>query len=108
MENLVCEVCNRAYIYKRANGSTTKICGSCHKINRRRQKKLRAIELKGGKCEVCGYNKCPRALVFHHKDPSQKEFEICSDFDRRWDAIVNELQKCVMLCANCHAEEHNK
>ena len=57
---------------------------------------------------LCGYNKCLSALVFHHKDPSTKEFNL-SKFARNNKItyeLLRELEKCIMICANCHAEVH--
>lgn len=76
----------------------------------KRRKKLRemARETKGSKCLICGYNKCPRALVFHHLDPSKKDFGLSvKGLTRSWDAIRAEIDKCVLLCANCHMELHD-
>jgi len=73
-------------------------------VSRALQKK-RAIEYKGGKCEVCGYSRCHRALKFHHLNPAEKEFSISSSF-RYWDAIKAELDKCILVCGNCHDEIH--
>ena len=62
---------------------------------------------KGNKCIICGYNKCQRALNFHHIDPSKKEFDLSSrGLTRSWEKIKNEIEKCVLVCANCHAEIH--
>lgn len=75
---------------------------------RRRYKKLKldAVAYKGGKCERCGYDKCNGAMTFHHTDPSIKD----ADWNRMrkwsWEKIKAELDKCEMLCANCHHEEH--
>ena len=76
---------------------------------RRRDKvKDMSIEYKGGKCQVCGYDKCKGALEFHHLDPKEKDFGISSKgYTRAWDAIKQELDKCIMVCANCHREIHN-
>ena len=77
---------------------------------KKRRNKLRqmAFEYKGGKCVICGYNKCLRALVFHHLDPKTKSFGISErGFTRSWDSIKAELDKCVMLCSNCHMELHD-
>jgi len=71
----------------------------------RRKLKLRAIAYKGGKCEECGYGECPAALTFHHKDPSKKDFGLGSCI-RSWDSVQKEIEKCRLLCANCHAEVH--
>jgi len=76
---------------------------------RRRVLKLKAIEYKGGKCqgEGCGYFKCPDALEFHHLDPKEKDFSISNTgVTRSWDKIKIELDKCLLLCANCHREAH--
>lgn len=76
-------------------------------IKRRKKLKDMAIEYGGGKCLVCGYNKCKRALVFHHKDPSQKDFGLSARvLTRSWDKTKIELDKCVLVCSNCHMEIH--
>ena len=76
----------------------------------RRRKKLRemAREYKGGKCIKCGYNKCQRALSFHHINPKEKDFDLSSrGLTRSWERIKKEIDKCVLLCANCHMEVHD-
>ena len=61
----------------------------------------------GGKCSICGYNKCLHALQFHHIDPSKKKFNISSNIGKyTLQSIQNELKKCIVVCANCHAEIH--
>jgi len=75
----------------------------------KRRKKIRqmAVEYKGSKCERCGYDHCIEALEFHHEDPSQKDFGVSSQgYTRSWKRVQEELDKCVMLCANCHRELH--
>jgi len=74
-----------------------------------RRKKLRqmAVEYKGGQCNFCGYSKCPDALDFHHCDPKQKDFGLSArGLTRSWERIKKELDKCVLVCANCHREVH--
>ena len=76
-----------------------------------RRKKVRemAVEYKGGKCEKCSYDRCIDALEFHHVDPSRKDFNISSKgYTRSWDRVKLELDKCMILCANCHREIHVK
>lgn len=76
---------------------------------KRKEFKLYAISYLGGKCEKCGYNKCVAALEFHHLDPKEKEFAL-SDYRKLFKekVLINkELDKCMLLCANCHREEHN-
>ena len=72
-------------------------------------RKLELVELLGGKCQACGYSKNLAALQFHHLNPNEKQFKLGHRMlsNRSWDAILKEVQKCILLCANCHAEEHN-
>jgi predicted HNH restriction endonuclease len=72
---------------------------------RRRVLRERAVALLGGKCQICGYDRCPAAMDFHHLDPSEKDFSISESTD--WDNIERELKKCVLLCATCHREVHD-
>ena len=73
----------------------------------RRKLKRQAIEYKGGKCVRCGYDKCPGAMVFHHPNPSEKDFGIgASGAIRSFEKMKIELDKCVLLCSNCHSEVH--
>ncbi|MEA3306341.1 MAG: hypothetical protein U9Q34_00975 [Elusimicrobiota bacterium] len=78
---------------------------------RKRRKKVRqmSIKYKGGKCQICGYDKCDEALEFHHINSSKKDFGISyKGYTRSWKRVKEELVKCVMLCANCHREVHAK
>lgn len=98
-----CGSCDKYY----ANASYCKKCHNNKTIERQRKNKKDYIEYKGGKCEVCGYNKCQGALQFHHNDPNEKEFTIAKYKNTKLnDVIKNELDKCSLLCANCHAEKH--
>ena len=87
-------------------------CMRCRQdaVNKRRRKlKMMAVEYKGGKCEKCGYDKCIGALEFHHLDPSQKDFAISSTGSTRaWSKIQKELDKCILVCSNCHREIHEE
>lgn len=75
-------------------------------IQRWQQRKLDAVEYKGGSCEKCGYNKYPDVLEFHHLDPTEKEAAWNKMRLWNWKKITAELDKCSMLCANCHREVH--
>jgi hypothetical protein len=70
---------------------------------RRNLKKL-AVEYKGGKCQRCGYDRCLRALQFHHRDRASKAFALSSVQKTLLTSVTGELDKCDLLCANCHAE----
>lgn len=74
-------------------------------VKRRKKVKAMAIEYKGGKCIGCGYNRYQGALELHHVNPSEKGFGIGDKgYTRSWAKVKAELDKCVLLCANCHRE----
>lgn len=67
------------------------------------------IKALGGKCVICGYDKCREAIDLHHIDPTKKEFnfgEIMAH-PTKWKKIADEAKKCVLLCANHHREFHS-
>jgi len=75
---------------------------------RRRKIRQMAVEYKGGKCQLCGYSRCPEALEFHHLKNGEKDFGISDrGYTRSWKTIREELDKCILLCANCHREVHS-
>ena len=97
--------------YSRRKNNCSGYCRKCinaKTVKRGRKLKLDCIEYKGGKCQNCGYNKCQAALDFHHRNPEEKDFAICRRYGCRKinDRIRKELDKCDLLCANCHREEH--
>ena len=119
-ENLYCLNCG-----KKLTGKQQKYCSQkCQKEHYRKENadkvkkwteishdsyiinKLKLIEYKGGKCEICGYDKNISALEFHHiKD---KNFGICEKkISTITDEIIKEVDKCILVCANCHRELHN-
>jgi len=76
---------------------------------KKRRKKLRQMDrdYKGGKCQICGYKKCSRALSFHHINLKKKDFTISAKgLTRSWKKLQKEIDKCILLCANCHMELH--
>ena len=92
------------------NSNTLKISKERKKKNKqktakRNQKLIKRIKLKFG-CSVCGYNKCADALHYHHvvKEDKQKEISTMAQYSSK--AIKEEIRKCVIYCANCHAEHH--
>lgn len=75
---------------------------------RRRTLKIKAVRYKGGSCIKCGYDKCLAALEFHHINPTEKDFSISSyGHTKSWELIKTELDKCILVCANCHREIHD-
>ena len=82
-----------------------KRCRAASVSRRRRRVKRLLIAEAGGACRVCGYSRNPGALHFHHVDPSSKRMEInARGAGVAIERLREEAQKCVLLCANCHAE----
>lgn len=76
---------------------------------RRKEIRLKSLKYKGDKCSICGYNKCLDALEFHHIDGSNKDFGLSQRGNTRsWEKVKQELDKCILLCSNCHRELHFK
>lgn len=96
------------------------LCANCHRLRHtpadialtatvalRRKKKAMAMERFEGVCFACRERYPSTVFEFHHRDSRDKEFEIgTAGMGRTWAAILGELAKCVMLCANCHCEVH--
>ena len=84
-------------------------CSQCNieDVSKHRQRrKIKAVQHKGGKCVKCGYDKHVAALDFHHVR-GKKEFNISgTSLVYPWKKVKKELDKCDLLCANCHREEH--
>jgi 5-methylcytosine-specific restriction endonuclease McrA len=86
---------------------STKCKNKFHVKKKRKDLKLKAVEHKGGKCVRCGYNKSVEALEFHHINPDEKEFSISKTGNTySWEKIKEEINKCLLLCSNCHREVH--
>lgn len=95
----ICKYCEKEIKKNRT------VCGSCCVSTRRWKSKMELIELLGGKCEDCGFNGHPASLEFHHRNPSEKSFELSGNkllIKERYE----EVKKCKLLCANCHAPYH--
>lgn len=106
---VICKLCGREYEYNKSKrqGHRKTVCRSCNVIKFRHQRKIKAVEYKGGKCAICGYNRCMRALVFHHIDETKKDFGFSyKGVCRNWELVKKELDKCVLVCSNCHMEIH--
>lgn len=109
----MCPNCNinkpRTDFYK-SNNKNSAYCKSCYAIinnSRKQSVKQQAVDYLGGKCSNCGYDKCLAALEFHHLDPTQKDNKYVNMRGKFSDRLKKELDKCVLLCANCHREVHH-
>ncbi len=84
---------------------TKKTSKSVAVIEWRKRTKLKLVEYKGGKCQICGYNKSLNALHFHHLNPNEKDFSI-SGKSLSFEKLKSEVDKCILVCSNCHSEIH--
>ena len=85
-----------------------KDCSSAEASMRKYNFTQKCVDYKGGACEICGYDKSIGALEFHHIDRTSKEFEIGKLTSKTFTAKVQkELDKCMLLCKNCHGEIHH-
>jgi endogenous inhibitor of DNA gyrase (YacG/DUF329 family) len=114
MEKKICTNCNQerpvSSFYKRKNRNYNSYCRTCrseYQRNRYNALKLKAVNLLGGKCSKCGYNKNLAAIDFHHLNPEDKDPNWNNIFKQSWNIIQEELKKCTVVCSNCHAEIHN-
>lgn len=103
-----CDECFKKYLQKIR--TTDKYRGT---RNKRRKidllkKKQKLVDYLGGKCKECGYKKSLSALTFHHRNPEEKEYELGYIKDNNWQKVKKELDKCDLVCFNCHMEIHEK
>ena len=101
--------CNDCFnAWQQTYRSTAKGRKSINKCIRKRNAKRKqwAVTLLGGECKICGYKKSLSALTFHHRYPKEKDFDIGPALGNKPVIIIKkELQKCNLLCFNCHMEE---
>jgi predicted HNH restriction endonuclease len=75
-------------------------------VERMRKLKEKCVAYKGGKCSKCGYNKFVEALEFHHINPEEKSLSLSTGKGYSFEKVKDELDKCILVCANCHREIH--
>ena len=76
-------------------------------IRTQKRKKIQAVEHFGGECVICGYKKCVNSLGFHHIDESTKaQSPTYVILHWSWERAIKELEKCILVCSNCHGEIH--
>lgn len=93
----------------RPNGNITSYCSKCNNDNRYsilKRHKLQIISELGNCCVKCGYNKNTSALEFHHIDPDHKDFHFGNSKTTNINKLRKEIEKCILVCANCHREIH--
>lgn len=103
-----CQCCQREFNCR--NGHVH-LCKNCRRKSKRLAYRISAAEYKNNECEICGLKRNTiddlEIFDFHHKDKSNKSFELSDNIEsKNWDIVKQELDKCVMLCANCHRKQH--
>lgn len=106
----ICPICGKTFTYKNVGGNR-KFCFECSPSTNNPTFKFIAfkknwIKNHGGGCSKCGYNKCIDALEFHHINSESKKFNIANKGNFCIEDLVNEAEKCIILCSNCHREIH--
>lgn len=99
-----CGETDRTRFYESVKGGYCKSCFNKRIAKRSIDRKAQIVEYFGGGCVLCGYNKYQGALQLHHLDPNLKDPQYRNIRGWSWDRCARELEKCVLLCANCHAE----
>lgn len=87
------------------------IGGNSKKLKRvslRKRNKIASLIYLGNMCKLCKYQKCKAALEFHHVNKKDKKYNISSGFNLPWRELKQELDKCILVCCNCHKEIHCK
>ena len=99
--------CKMNFYYQTKPDMRQRVCHSATQRGFDRKREL--VDLLGGGCCVCGYNKNYSSLAFHHKDITTKSFGLAGRnlSDKPWDLLVEEARKCILLCHNCHNELHH-
>lgn len=92
------------YFEKAGNRYRCRQCNNDAILSRKIKLKRELVNMLGGKCSKCGYDRCINALEFHHRDPTQKEFNVSRMTSYSREKVLAEAQKCDLVCANCHAE----
>lgn len=104
----ICYSCHKSLpetaFYRKTNSGYCRKCFYIIQNEYRKNIKNKCIEYMGGECKFCGYSKCIGALEFHHLNPSIKDELVCRS--RSFEKIKKELDKCILLCSNCHREKH--
>ena len=110
MKEIVIKKCERHGETEHAFYNGKLRCKKClveYDYQKRHRIKEQLVEYKGGKCEICGYNKCLNALDFHHRNPEEKEYALnTANYNKSFEKLKKEVDKCILVCSNCHREIH--
>jgi len=98
-----CGATDKVLFYAHKNNLCKK-CDNSRSMEKQREMKRKIVAYLGGKCS-CGYNKCLRSLHLHHSD-SNKDVNFAHIKNWKWDRVLSEIGKCILVCSNCHGEIH--
>jgi len=96
---VICKDCDKTHY------NTIRIKKTRNDRKKAQVRKQELVDYKGGKCSICGYNKCIAALDFHHVI-GEKEFGIGTKHGLSMKEMKVEADKCILVCSNCHRELH--
>ena len=107
----ICMICKWNHCNNELSGKQRSFCSiNCknkyYVTENRRKVKRKLVEHFGGKCVLCGYDKSYSALQFHHVNKDKSFGIAASGLTRSYKDLLNEAEKCILICANCHAEQH--
>ena len=107
-----CQVCNKLLVGKQAMYCSVKCKNTVHQSYQAQKKrglerKLIFIQKLGGKCSRCSYATNVAGLSFHHLSNKKFQLDVRAFSNRKIEPILKEIDKCILLCHNCHAEIHN-
>jgi hypothetical protein len=104
-----CEICDKPLSGRQRRFCSVDCKNAYHQMYSRQYmrglaRKLELVHLLGGECMRCGYNKNLAALSFHHVDEKNHTLDMRSLSNRTMSAVLEEFEKCILLCSNCHME----
>ena len=103
-----CRCCQKDFKYKQ---NQIQLCNICKRKSKRLAYRISAANYKNNECEICGLKRNTiddlEIFDFHHIDKINKSFELGDNIEsKKWEIVKQELDKCMMLCANCHRKQH--
>ena len=113
---VICQFCGKESDYCRTSSSIRKSCYNCLPEGQEANASLigrlvkdKAVREKGNKCAICGKQYPNYVYDFHHLDPSKKDFNLGNKTSTvKWETVKKEIDKCILVCANCHRILHNE
>ena len=115
LQKSVCDDCKKVFQHNLFDNQPYNygfsLCSLCKRKAKRLTLRISAANYKNNQCEICGLKRKSiddlEIFDFHHINKDDKLFELGDKIaDKSWENIKAELDKCMMLCANCHRKQH--